>query len=77
MPNSASCAPGPMPESIRSFGDSMAPAQTITSCWHDAKAFAPPLTYSTPVQRRPSKRSRVACASVRRVRLGRPRAGAR
>ena len=69
MPSRRRSAAGPIPESISSFGDSIVPAQTTTSCPARACRTTPPCTYSTPTQRVPSKRSRHALAEVSTVRF--------
>ncbi len=68
----SSSAAGPIPESIRSRGDSIVPALTITSCSALAVSATPSRTYSTPTQRMPSKASRCALAEVTTVRFAEP-----
>ena len=46
------------PRSMSSFGDSIVPAQTTTSCAAATVSSAPSRASSTPVQRVSSKRSR-------------------
>ncbi len=72
MPSRPSSSASPIPESSSSFGDSIVPPQTTTSCSARTRSTAPSRTSSTPVQRPPSISSRVARASgehreVRRV----------
>jgi len=67
----------PMPDSRRSFGDSRAPQQTITSRVARADCNSPSLWNSTPTHRFPSNRSRVAWEFVLKVRLALERAGIR
>ena len=77
IPCSLSSAPGPSPESCRSFGLFTAPALSTT----DRAATRLPSTSSTPVQASPSARrsstSRATSAPVRTTRFPRPRAGPR
>ncbi len=79
-PVSRRCPAGPMPDSISSLGESIAPQETITS----RRARTVPLwtvsgsRYSTPEHRSPSKSSRFAWSPVRTSRFGRePRTGCR
>src|ERR1035438_9277725 len=82
IPNALSWTESPMPDNNNSFGDSIAPAHTITSRFAVARLLLFWLTtdgseYSTPTHRSPSNRSRLTCAEHVSVRLGRPSAGAR
>ncbi len=56
MPNSRRCSPGPIPDSISSFGVSIAPALTITSRRALTVAWVrmSGVRYSTPVATPPS-----------------------
>ena len=78
-PTALSSAGSPIPDSSRSLGDSIAPAETMT--WPVsvvcARWWRLPLRYSTPVQRPSSMSRREASASVSKVRFGRARAGSR
>ncbi|MCO5557596.1 hypothetical protein L7F22_011162 [Adiantum nelumboides] len=79
MPNSRRCYPGPMPESISSFGVSIAPAARITSRSAVTVSRPGPIPrwYSTPVALVPSNSTWEAQQSVRTSRFGRePRTGA-
>ncbi|CAM5504730.1 hypothetical protein SBADM41S_00778 [Streptomyces badius] len=79
-PDSRRCPACLIPDSISSFGESIAPQETITS----RRARTVPLCtvsgsrYSTPVHRSPSNSSRFAWSPVRTSRLGRfPSTGCR
>ena len=76
-PTDCRCSGSPIPDSISSFGDWTAPALTITSRVALAVYSLPSRTYVTPVQRDPSRTSRVASAPVRIARFDRVRAGSR
>ena len=72
-PTPRSCAAGPMPESISSLGESIAPHDTITSrrartvrVWARFGS-----RYSAPTHRRPSSTSFLARTPVRTSRFGR------
>ena len=76
MPNSSSWSLGPIPDSINSWGDLMAPEHSTTRSPKTWKA-SPPLTASTPMAWRPSNRIFWTYTSPRTVRLRRWRMGLR
>src|SRR5256885_747483 len=64
MPKCPSCSAGPMPESIRSCGETNAPAERITSPSVRTVLRPPFSSYSTPVARPFSIRTRRALAPL-------------
>lgn len=51
MPMSCKCPPGPMPDSIKSFGELKEEAETITSRFAFTTSILPLRSISTPVAR--------------------------
>ena len=80
MPTSRRWSAGPMPESISSLGESIAPAERITSrraCMIEERSKALSM-YSTPVARcSSSKSTRMTCRPVRTCRFSRSMFGCR
>ena len=77
IPCARSIAAGPMPESISSCGELIAPPASSTSRAACATSTRPRRSYSTPVARVPSSTTRRARAPVTTVTLARSRAAAR
>ena len=77
MPCSPSCSRSPMPDSISSCGLFTAPPHSTTSRRARTTRRWPSWLNSTPTARRPSNSTRVAVASVSRVRFGLRRTGLR
>ena len=77
MPNAFKSSPRPMPDSISSLGEPMAPALTITSRAARMRSGRPRRPHATPTARPLSTTTRVANARVLTVRFGRAIAGRR
>ena len=77
MPTDSRCSAGPIPDCISSFGEPIAPDDTITSrrAWTVCTVRLLPLTICTPTARPLSTITFSACAFNWMVRLGRERAG--
>jgi hypothetical protein len=69
--------PGPMPERCNRCGAAIGPADTSTSRWAGRHGAGPDVSYSTPVARLPSRRTRRVMAWVMHGQVGRDIAGFR
>ena len=69
MSSRLSSACGPMPESMRRRGESIAPADRITSREASIESRLPSTSTSRPMQRVPESRSLTTCTPVKTVSL--------